>query len=552
MSSMKVNSDNIREYHLEKDPITSKGGLGSNMSWDDPGAARLGLTGKFSEGDFAKMGNLALGKSPDGGQQLCGRDGGKFPHTRYAGTDTILSEDKSFGVVAMEDPAARKVLEEAMLKVAAGMNRNIQGRVTKDGVTTRVPAEGVGLNVLHSISRAADTHPHLHAIKFNIVFIPSGKKGKGKWGTMENYSLLKTQTPTKQELHNECARAYQNIGYRVDCKPSSNGRLNVPYVVGISRDICDTFSKRSHQIKGSHELRASLTKSHPGASPAKIDGYIQAATKPDKDPDLTERRLIESHRQQSAEKGIDQREMVLAAKALGGLEPEPRRPAAELLNNALETLLKKTPMVKADSLIGQTMKVGCCHVIASEVEDAFKAAVDSGKVIDLGKGLLSTPARIEAEKEKGNDLQKLADAANTPRPARTWKEAKNSAKVADQEGKESASLDGPAVNPENCAAKYQDAAKDRLQEGKEQDMSARGNTKPQTAIESILNPRPLSVIETILSEAKNTTKETGNNSAKDSDKTADKDARKKERGDNDQEKDGATKSAKKSSKGMDI
>ena len=203
--------------------------------------------------------------------------------------------------------------------------------------------------------------------------------------------------------------------------------------------------------------------------------------------------------------------MVAAAKVLG-LNPEPRKPAAELLENSLEVALKRNPIVKSDKLISQTMKVGCCHVIASEVEDALKAAVDSGKIADLGKGLMSTPERIEAEKEKGVDLQKIADTANAIRPARQGKE-----KDVNQDGKESAILDA-----ENSTAKDQDASKDSPQGGKEQDVSAKGNTKPQSVIESILTPRPQTMIETILSQVKDSAQETEKETAKEQVKDLDK------------------------------
>lgn len=45
--AMKVSAGKAEEYYYEKDPICSKDGLGSNLTWLGTGAETLGLSGKW-------------------------------------------------------------------------------------------------------------------------------------------------------------------------------------------------------------------------------------------------------------------------------------------------------------------------------------------------------------------------------------------------------------------------------------------------------------------------------------------------------------------------
>jgi conjugative relaxase-like TrwC/TraI family protein len=328
--AMKVAAGKAEEYYYEKDPIYGKEGLGSNLTWFGTGAEALGLSGKLNEANgLEAFTNLLYGMTPDGSSRLVGHETGPKSHDKNSATDIPLTLSKSFGIVALEDPQAREAISRVFHTVAEQVEDHIFGRQTVDGETSQVKGQMIAVLAEHSVSRAGDTHPHGHLVIMNNVIRPDGTHS-----TLENYELMRAQSSIQQDLYNEVAREFKSLGYAIET--NKIGNLVIPEVAGIDKETRDLFSKRHHEIKNASELKESLRERMPNASDIRIDNLTQLLTKNAKDQNLTEREVVDSHREQISATGKSLPVMISEAKAMGQSTTQEQHTADDYVRFAIQ------------------------------------------------------------------------------------------------------------------------------------------------------------------------------------------------------------------------
>ncbi|MDD2539491.1 MAG: MobF family relaxase [Desulfuromonadaceae bacterium] len=396
--AMKVSAGKAGQYYYEKDPICAKEGLGSNLTWFGTGAETLGLSGKLHEANgLESFTNLLYGLTPDGSSRLVGHETGAKSHDKNSATDIPLTLSKSFGIVALEDPQAREAISRVFHNVAERIEDHVFGRQTVDGETSQVKGQMIAVLAEHSVSRAGDTHPHGHLVIMNNVIRPDGTHS-----TLENFELMKAQSSIQQDLYNEVAREFKSLGYAIET--SKVGNHVIPEVAGIDKETRDLFSKRHHEIKNASELKESLRERMPNASDIRIDNLAQLLTKNAKDQNLTEREVVDSHREQVSAAGKSLPVMISEAKAMGQSATHEQHTADDYVRFAIQDEQEKESVFSSRSIINSAIRLGCGDVIRSEVEEAFNKAVQSGELVKLGRDsrgneAFSTPQMIAIEKQ---------------------------------------------------------------------------------------------------------------------------------------------------------
>lgn len=396
--AMKISAGKAEEYYYHKDPIYGKAGLGSNLTWLGTGAEYLGLFGTLNHNSgLESFTNLLYGMTPDGSSRLVGHETGPKAHDKNSATDIPLTLSKSFGIVALEDPQAREAISRIFHTVAERIEDHVFGRQTVDGETSQVKGQMIAVLAEHSVSRAGDTHPHGHMVILNNVIRPDGSHS-----TLENYELMKAQSSIQQDLYNEVAREFKNIGYSIET--SKVGNLVIPEVAGIDKETRDLFSKRHHEIKNASELKESLRERMPNASDINIDNLAQLLTKNAKDTNLTEKDVIDSHREQVSAVGKSLPVIIQEAKAMGQSATHEQHTADDYVKFAIQDEQEKESVFSSRTIINSAIRLGCGDVVRSEIEQAFNKAVQSGELIKLGRDsrgndAFSTPRMIEIEKQ---------------------------------------------------------------------------------------------------------------------------------------------------------
>jgi Ti-type conjugative transfer relaxase TraA len=202
------------------------------------GGYSLGLHGKVAGPELT---SLLDGRREDGTPLYeRGRSG------RRVGFDITFSPDKSFGLLwARLDDENRRKLEETLHRSALDTLSYAQSKVLDTcvrrghaGSLTEAPKDLTFALFQHGASREQDPQPHIHAILMNVA-----ERQDGTFGAIEAKALFQKQSEIRRVFNlTLAARLQGELG--IETEAHKDGVR----IKGISRDLCDVYSKRTHQI----------------------------------------------------------------------------------------------------------------------------------------------------------------------------------------------------------------------------------------------------------------------------------------------------------------
>lgn len=202
------------------------------------GGHSLGLHGKVAGSELTAL----LGGRREDGTQLYERG-----HTgRRVGFDITFSPDKSFGLLwARLDEGNRRKLEETLHRATEDTLSYAQSKVLNTcvrrghaGSLTEAPKDLTFALFQHGASREQDPQPHVHAILMNFA-----QRQDGSYGAINEKALFQRQSEIRRVFNlTLAARLQGELG--IETEAHKDGVR----IKGISRDLCDVYSKRTHQI----------------------------------------------------------------------------------------------------------------------------------------------------------------------------------------------------------------------------------------------------------------------------------------------------------------
>ena len=218
--------------------------------WMGLGAERLGLSGKVAANDFLR---LCENQHPATGEKLTQRlnttrlNGDENAANRRIFYDFTFSPPKSVSlagflgnderIFAAHTRAVQAALKEfeafAATRVRIGGTRS-----------ERLTGNFVAALFQHDTSRALDPHLHTHCLFFNATFDPV----ENRWKALENVELLRARKFVETLYYHELARDLQSFGYRIVNRVRGDFQIE-----GISKELCERFSKRHEQIDSALE-----------------------------------------------------------------------------------------------------------------------------------------------------------------------------------------------------------------------------------------------------------------------------------------------------------
>lgn len=241
----------VGDYYAENERVQGE--------WLGNGAALLGLSGKVTRDEFLA---LCENQHPTSGELLTQRrntvrrasSGESEIANRRVFYDFTFSPPKSVSIAALVAGDKRIVSAHAdAVRIAiVELEQFACARVrTGKSNTDRRTSNIVAALFQHDTSRALDPHLHTHCIVFNAT----NDAHEGCWKALQNYEMLGAQKYAENVYYHEMARALCGFGYTV--VNSARGDFEI---AGISRELCERFSKRHHEID--EKTRAFLS-SHP-------------------------------------------------------------------------------------------------------------------------------------------------------------------------------------------------------------------------------------------------------------------------------------------------
>ena len=294
-------------------------------AWAGKGAAALGLQGPVDPETFKA---LLAGQVPDGprlGKR--GRDGSV---SHRPGRDLTFSAPKSVSLVALVGGDERIVAahDRAVKRALDWVERNVaETRLSDPATRQMVRQKGqktVAATFRHDTSRNLDPQLHSHAVLANMLL-----GGDGKWRTMANESLYRSQKLIGMIYRNELAAVLTRLGYGIE-KSHADGRFEI---AGVSRETIEAFSTRRAEIQAAmNERGLGDTAGNPRL--AERAALMTRAHKRDVDKDA----LREHWKQQAAAMGFEPGKAVENAReamtnrespvrAMAGPEHTPPAPA---------------------------------------------------------------------------------------------------------------------------------------------------------------------------------------------------------------------------------
>jgi conjugative relaxase-like TrwC/TraI family protein len=213
--------------------------------WMGLGAERLGLSGKVGANDFLR---LCENQYPATGEKLTQRlnttrlNGDENAANRRIFYDFTFSPPKSVSLAGFlgNDERIFEAHSRAVQIALKEFEAFAATRVRIGGTRSeRLTGNFVAALFQHDTSRALDPHLHTHCLFFNATF----DQVENRWKALENVELLRARKFVETLYYHELARDLQNFGYRIVNRVRGDFQIE-----GISKELCERFSKRHEQI----------------------------------------------------------------------------------------------------------------------------------------------------------------------------------------------------------------------------------------------------------------------------------------------------------------
>lgn len=241
----------VGDYYAENERVQGE--------WLGAGATLLGLNGRVTRDEFLA---LCENQHPNSGELLTQRrntvrrsaSNDSDVANRRVFYDFTFSPPKSVSVAALVAGDERIIAAHAdAVKIALGELEQFAAARVRSGKsnTDRRTSNIVSALFQHDTSRALDPHLHTHCIVFNATH----DAHEGCWKALQNYEMLGAQKYAENVYYHELARPLRSFGYTV----VNSGRGDFE-LAEISREVCERFSKRHHEID---EKTHAFLSSHP-------------------------------------------------------------------------------------------------------------------------------------------------------------------------------------------------------------------------------------------------------------------------------------------------
>lgn len=350
-----------------------------NGEWGGKGAERLGLSGPVGKDAFHQ---LTDNIHPETGERLTART---VPGRRV-GYDISYSAVKSVSVLhALSDDESRAEIEQAFMAAMRDtmhdVEADMQTRVRVDGANfNRSTGNAVWAEFLHTTARPVDGLPdpnlHVHCFTFNCTY--DAEEARWKAG---QFGDIKRDMPYYQaQFQHRLASAMLELGYSVEHTETGWE------IGGVSKDVIDTFSRRTQQIEREAELRGIQ---HDPDRKAELGGRTR---------DWKNHDSLDTLRDTWWSRLTDDQQRALRATSARELPGEgPDLSAEDAVRRAMETAFLEKASVSERRFIAEALKHGVGAVSEAQIRDAMQDAPLLVRETETGRMLATDDAALRQQ-----------------------------------------------------------------------------------------------------------------------------------------------------------
>lgn len=314
--------------------------------------------------------------------------------------DATCSAPKSVSVMAvtMRDERLIKAHKEATQLALKELEKYAQTRVRVNGqYTVRKTHNMLVASATHTTSRANDPQLHTHNLIFNVTWDEVEKKFKA----MEAYEVYNNVEYFTETYRNILAEKVMELGYQIE--RAKHGWE----IKGVSKDICENFSKRSVTIKAAekaleHQLGRTITNQE--------RAILTELTRKSKAKNLTLDLAIDTQRSELSKEQLRGLENLLTFTKLKAKEfeefapklkqnalkiTEPTKLEKEAIAFAVAHIFERQSVVKKNEILSLALKSKYGKLDQNRLEKALKAT--EGLVWNTEKDTVGTLAGLSQE-----------------------------------------------------------------------------------------------------------------------------------------------------------
>jgi conjugative relaxase-like TrwC/TraI family protein len=375
-----------RDYYAEGERVIGH--------WQGHAAEMLGLRGEVRAEDFER---LAQGLDPHTGEFLRPRhsvdriaaDGSAQSHGRDL-YDFTFSAPKSVSVMAIlgNDDRLIRAHEQAVEEALKELESCAATRVRKDGANVDRPTGNLAIAVYHhDSSRELDPQIHTHAVAANLTHDGT----EGRWKALQASGIYERRSYLTEVYRNSLAREIRNLGYEIESRRDARGRDRGFEISGVSGELIDRFSQRSHQRDEAIERFTAEKGRLPTDNEVSV---LVRETRADK--------LIEIS---TSEVRKRQRERLSLKETWDLSELKPEEPGKSIRFSPTDSLeyakghvFERVSVVRDHEVLTEALRHGRGRISLDELKGSLMREESAGKVFRHG-GEIATAGSLKRERE---------------------------------------------------------------------------------------------------------------------------------------------------------
>lgn len=382
------NSGHGMSYYAKDNYYSNEQGV-ANSSWQGKGAEALGLSGNVDPEVFKE---LLDGKID--GQQL-GRiekdEQGNDVIMHRAAIDVTFSAPKSVSIMGevYGDERIKQAHQEAVNEVLEAIsNEAIKSRVMKDGELKDERAnETIIAKFEHNTNRLQEPDTHTHALIINAI-----KTSDGKYHSISNEEVFKTQRMYGAMYMNKLAEKVQGLGYDIQIK-DDKGNFDIK---GVGQEAIDTLSTRKKEIDEALAEKG-LTRETASANAREVATLGTRGKK----LDIAHEELIEDWKEKSDKvMEVDGETLIAQSKMNQTLNASQDQTlgAKEATRLSMKTLTEREAVFDERVLRQKAYERGVGTTTAAEIDKHIEELKKGGVIVGLEDGRTTTKAVLNSEK----------------------------------------------------------------------------------------------------------------------------------------------------------
>jgi conjugative relaxase-like TrwC/TraI family protein len=362
--------------------------------WFGHGAEVLGLGGAVMRESFEAVRQGLDPRTHDflrvrKGADRVAADGTKLAQGRSL-YDFTISAPKSVSVMAIlgEDQRLVDAHQTAVREALNELETYASARIRQRGANANRATGNLVVAVYHhDTSRELDPQIHTHAVAANLTF----DGVEGRWKALQASDIYERRAHLTEVYRNALAREVRALGYEIDNRRDSKGRDFGFEIRGISQELLEKFSQRSHQRDRAIEEFVAKNGRQPTDNEVAV---LVRESRADKLPEISTSEVREKQRARLTTEDERVLSAVRNSRAFIGPAVEPSKPALE---HAKAHIFERLSVATDHEVLTEALRRGRGQIRLENLKGELALQESAGHILRDGREI-ATEESLQRER----------------------------------------------------------------------------------------------------------------------------------------------------------